>query len=246
MALRFYWGFDGNSDTLTAADYTIGDDSTATKTATYDASADKTGGGYGLLCNAASENAYFSTSSGTVPADRTVGSIGFWGKWDTFPTNGLSVGFRFISATTARRIEMVWLTGNQIRLRIGSSATGDQVLDTSSLSLSTGTWYFFVLRWDQPNSNRAIEVYDASGNVVSGGVTSTAGFTAPEDLIGGNGIMLGNISSSPATMYFDNYILSNVYDANLVYNRNITDQADYNEAGGAAKQMRNYQTQVWG
>lgn len=249
MALRFFWGLEANSNTLGSNDYTVGSDSVASDGAgapTFSGTAAKVGS-YGLLSSAGNGNKYFSTSSGTVPANRLVGSVGFWARWPSaFPTNGLAVGFRFISATAARRIEMQWLTGNQVKLRIGSTSGGNADLDTSSLSLSTNAWYFFVFRWDQPNSKRAIEVYDSSLSLVGSVSDTSTGFTAPEDLVGANGLVFGNSSSSTATMHFDHLLISDVYDAPLQNNAFITAYGDYSESLLSVPVLRNYQSSVWG
>lgn len=229
MALKFFWRCEGTTLDGTH-DYSIGDTTaTANGTPTISATAARIGSN-GVLIDA-SEWYEFDTPDTIV--NRLTGSAAFWFQCPTaFPSSGQVIGFYSRGATFENSISVRMSGTDELNLRIDST-TGpvEQSLLTTAANIAVGNWYFVVVRWDQPNNDRCIEVYDTSGTLIQKVEDTSTAYTAPTELNdSGGGLRYGNVSGSTNTLYIDNVFVADSYAEPLQDYLTITSYVGYGKA----------------
>lgn len=248
MALRFYWRCESTNLDTGAGDYS-GGDTTAQSIGTmpaYNTTAVKVGTN-GMYCVASSQSgAGFSladiingvVADGSTAEASIVFSAGWWVNFQSAGAIGLVAtanhGLRLLGDSN-NHIEVECASTTALRLSIRSTGQSDKFA-TLTTALSANTWYGIVVRVDAVNNKFAIELYDASATLIEAvEVTNqTLGAQMPWLAASAGALQFGNISSrTVGDTYYDNLIISDVYDAPIAANLGITHSNQYSESSAA-------------
>lgn len=226
MAVTFFWRCE--TETLDAThDFSAGD-TTAAANATPSISATAAlVGSNGALFDSVGDQYRFLPTSLISP---TVGSAALLFHFPTALAANIH-GFFFsrgiASSNDNLRIEIT--ATDELALVIRNATAGSVSLPTTGVNLQTATTYGVVIRWDQPNNKRRIEVYDATGTLIQAVEDLVTAFTAPAAL--DETVRFGDFGGMLGTCYVDNVFLADTYDEPLEDNLFITSWTEY---GGVA------------
>lgn len=236
MSLKFFWRCD--SDPLDGTDdFSAGDTTpTAQGTPSLDAGAANIGS-TGILFTAGNTHYRFDTAS---IANRQTGALAFWFRIPTAPgAIAVLAMMRGISASDYVFIAVNGTVGSgtgELRFSSRSTDTGggaEVTITTSGANLTTNTWYFCVIQWDDGADSRRVAVYDASGALIDETIDAGA-WVAPLDLTLSTGIRIGEAAGVSMTGHIDNVFIGDAYADGDVFvtNRNITSYTSYSTGGG--------------
>ena len=230
-APTFFWRMEGTTLDGTH-DFTAGDSTAALNSlAAINTDAVRIGTN-GLDCPTSSDHAQFDVSSGDL-ISQSVGSLGFWFRLQSF-TSGASL-FRAHNTGTINNHIQVELsgtddaTGREIGLRIRLNLAINAVLVTTDADLQLDTWYRLVVRWDEPNSDRRIEVYNDDGAARTSIEDLTTDFDQPTGI---NTMFVGDATGGTLDLHMDNFVIANAYNEPIEDNLTITSYTAY--GGGAS------------
>lgn len=231
MALTFFWRCEAT--TLDGTDDFSAGDTTATANNTPAISA--TGariGTNGLVFDAVSERYDFNPAS---IWNRLTGSAAFSFQFPSaIPSAGQIFLFIRANASANDNISVEIGASQELTLRIRNSTGTNVTLTTTAVNLTAGNWYSVVIRWDQPNNDRSISVYNSSDVLIETVSDTTTAYDAPTALDATNGFRLGDSSGSIGTLYIDNVFVADSYSEPLENNLSITSYTSYNSGGAAA------------
>lgn len=230
MALTFFWRCEGTTLDGTH-DFTAGGNTaTANNSPAISATAARIGSN-GLLFDGVSERYDFNPAS---IWNRLVGSAAFSFQ---FPTALATTGQPFFlcrgSASFDDTIQVQIVSTNELRLIVRDATAGAVNLDTTSVDLAAGNWYGVVIRWDQPNNRRKIEVYNSSNALIQAVEDTSTAFTAPASLDASNGFRIGDSGGSVGTVWVDNVFVADTYGEPLENNLTITSYTGYSSGGSS-------------
>ena len=164
--VNFFWRAEGTTLDNTH-DYSVGDQ-TATLNSAAAINTDAMHiGTNGLDIPSASDNAQFTVSNGDI-INSATGSFGFWFRMVTFTTASM-----FATAENAQQANNITIarsgtddaTGREILFRVRRSGGANVTLTTTDADLALNTWYFLVARYDEPNNDRRLEIYNSDGSL---------------------------------------------------------------------------------
>jgi hypothetical protein len=234
MAISFFSRCEGT--TLSATDDLPGSDTSAALngTAAINGTA-ALAGANGLQILAAGDTYRVDSETGII--DRMVGSLAFLFRVQTW-ANGASLCY--VRGSSFDQNFMVLMLGSSgsgnLRFRINDQGAGQTTLDLSGNAIALNTTYYADISWDIAANDRRIRLYDfAGGTLLDSAEDLTTALTAPADLVGTDGVRLGESAGigSPA-YYLDNFFIGKAYaDADaFLANRAIT---SYTQYGGGAQ-----------
>ncbi|MDO8357281.1 MAG: hypothetical protein Q7U76_12900 [Nitrospirota bacterium] len=176
----------------------------------------------------------FKLDAETAIINPLVGSLGFLFRVQTWAAGATMLRIRGSSYLYNMGIYMIGASGSgNLRLRINEEDASQIDLDGAYAGIQLNTTYYCDASWDQPNNDRRIRLYDASGVSLNVVENTSVAFTAPVDLTHPNGFSIGEAAGmgTPA-IYIDNAFLGKAYaDANdFLSNRNITSYTQYSVA----------------
>jgi hypothetical protein len=247
--LRFYWGCE--STTLGASDHTSGFDETGSlqNSGELNASFPRLGtyalrgpGSFNGGCSFSVDGSFkssrlFPFRLSKNPLD-TQGCVGFWSRQSTAVySSGVQRAFRFRSASTATwSLESNFVTGGTNYAFVVGGSGGSNTLTTTGGVITANNYFFEVYRWDFPGGKLKIEIYDANLVLVDSIEQISISFTAtnvPPDIesfiVGAKG------GANPNPCDFDNFMVSDRYDAPLQNNALITNAAEYRMSGASLR-----------
>lgn len=228
MAIKWFWRFEGTTLDATHDHITGAADNTATAngSASLSATAARVGTNGGLFGAGGSDQFRFDTSTDMV--NRLVGAIAFSLRFSTLPPGGVQ-GVCNVSGAAGNIIFQ--LVNSDIRVITNLEQAGESQVTTDFAPISVNTWAGVIYRWDQPNSLRVIEVYNAS-NVLAGSTPDASAFTAPADLATSAGLRIGNTDGNGGVIHIDNFFIADTYAEPLEDNFTITSYTGYGGGGG--------------
>lgn len=224
--ITLFWRFE--TLTLNATtDHTEGSQTTVTEnnTPTLNAAAARVGS-LGALITGGSGHQY-RWDLDTDLVNRLVGSVGFSIRFDTLPSGVQGI----LSLSGADGNYAMQLVAGNIRVYNNLEGTGEDQIDTTGAEIVADQFFGIIFRWDQPNSNRRIEIYDSSSVLIDFVEDNTA-FTAPVNLFAAEGLRIGDTDGGDAVMHYDNFFLSKDYDEPIEDNFTITSFEDYASGSG--------------
>lgn len=242
MSATFFWRCEGT--TLDGTDdFSLGDttaslinsgsiSATAVRVGTNGLLAPATFAG-GAAFNLANSGIFNGTL--TAPSD-LVTSFAFSFKWVTsiYGTAGSVIGFKFQGTAANDHLQVQSTTGGtDLTLRSRNATNGSADLTTAGGVLVADAWYGCVCRVDYANDKRSIEIYNASGTLVDSASDTSTDLSAnvPADIKTTAGLVLGQKPASHGNdAYFDNFMISTVYDAPLQNNLTIASYTSYSES----------------
>lgn len=227
--LTFFWRCEGT--TLDGTDdFTVGDN-TATATGTADATAMRVGTN-GCLVDAISEDFRFDNST-TPIVPVAEGSMGFWLQFPSaLPGDGSQIYTARAAAAATDALQIRYDVANDLDWRIANTAAGAIVLPTTGGQVTTGTWYFIIVRWDDAANDRRIEIYNTSMSLIDSAEDLATDFTPPGTLNHTSFPRMGDISAQDVDIYFDNVFISDNYSEPIEDNATITSFTQYDDGTG--------------
>jgi hypothetical protein len=238
MALRFFWRCE--STTLDGTDDYSASDTTATANGavSLDAGASRVGTN-GILVGGGGQHYRFDNT--TIGNDLTTeGSMAFSYRVTANPAGLADFGVILRGAGSndyfkTRIVNSYTGDAGTVRFVTRSSDTGGAEVSLNPSSganaLADATWYGVVVRWDQVNSLRRLEVYDSAGALIEA-VENTSAFVAPISFTSSTGIRIGEDSGFAVTAHIDNVFIADAYDEPLEDYLDITSYTEYGGGGG--------------
>ena len=241
MALTFFWRCEGT--TLDGTDdYTLGD-STASliNSGAIEAAAARVGtNGLTAPASAAGGGGFNLADNGIFPGTLAspsdlVCSFAFSMKWDTAvaSASGTSAGFKFQGTAANDYIQVLTTNpGSNLTLGLRNATNGLLSLTTTGSAITADNWFGVVCRLNFATDDRKIEIYNAAGTLVDSAEDTSTDLASyvPADIKTTAGMILGQHSGTHAqATYFDNFIISDAYDAPLQNNLTITSATEYSE-----------------
>jgi hypothetical protein len=146
---------------------------------------------------------------------------------------------------TSNHIEVETTGTEQWRLAVRKTSISDKTV-TMSTTIPSNTWMGMVLRIDAAGNRMRLEMYDENDDFVEGvDLGQTLGSEMPPIASGSTGFQIvAGLNASDS--HFDNIIVADGYDAPVQNNFGITHYNQYTESTGVPRQMRHYQSHVWG
>ena len=238
MAVTFFWRCEGT--TLSGTDDLPGADTSATANNSPAISATAALiGSNGVLIDAAGESYLLDSEAGII--NRLTGSVAFWFRPQAW-ANGAGI-WRAEGSSFDQNLGIMMTGTDELRFVVNLEGTQAN-LDTTAANIAVDTTYFVTASWDQPNNDRRIRVYDASGSLIQEVEDTATAYTAPTDLVGTDTFYVGESAGvgSPA-YYIDNIFVGSAYaDADaFLTNRSIT---SYTQYGGGAAPAGKYQRPI--
>lgn len=235
--IKFFWRCEGT--TLDATHDKTAGDSTATMNslAAIAAGAAKIGSN-GLDVPSSNDHAKFAVSSGDLISS-SLGSFGFWFRIATFGADA-SLFKAINTAASTNRIMIVMIgtntaNGRELRFNINLAGGINVNLDTTAADLDLNTWYFVVARYDEPNSDRRLEVYNEDGSLRTSVENLTTNFDVPSGI---NEIDIGEAEANACSVDLDNIFIADVYGEALQDKMNITSFTEYDGAAPSTPAFR--------
>jgi hypothetical protein len=258
MALKFFWRCEGTTldwngstgDDFCGADNTL----TLLNSATISANAARVGTN-GVRCISTSAGG----TSGATPSEiwpgtttsgntgDTVGSFAYSFRVATALDNisGIAFGLRARNAASTEEFT-VRQAGTQNLLLYLDGSAGPLSISLTGNQVVADEWMGVVVRIDVPNDKARIELYNSAGTLVDS-AQDLASDLSVRILSDVNTMSFTPCSGAKTnTIDWDNFIISDNYDAPLQNNLTITSRSEYSESSGAARQMRHIQSHVWG
>jgi len=229
MAVTFFWRCEGT--TLDGTDDSTAGDNTATaqSSVTLDAAAGLVGTN-GILSDAVNRRFTFTPTSLISP---TVGAAACLFRFPTTVAGAAQTLFFFRGAASANDCIFVDVAASQeLRFAIRHVSAGLVSLTTTAANLQAGLTYGVVVRWDQPNNYRRIEVYDSAGALIQAVEDLATAYTAPAALDATTGIAWGDVGGFSQTCHIDNCFIADAYAEPLESNLLITSFTQYDSGGG--------------
>jgi hypothetical protein len=219
-ALTFFWRCEASALDATH-DFSAGDTSASGSAPTTTAVRIGTNG-----CESTSN---FDTKDFTATSlfPLSTGSFGYWLQYKTALQSG-ERHFLVLGSSGNNNFSISTVNTNELRFTISNNGAGSVTLDTTAVNLAIDTWYFVVARYDQPNSDRRLEVYNTSLALIEGVEDLSTGFTAPGEL--GGTFSLGIFQGSADDMWIDNVFGANTYSEPLQSKATITSYTSYSSA----------------
>lgn len=223
----FVWRAEGSTLDATA-DFTVNDNSATLSNASIAAAA-ACNGSSGLQSNASAVGTADFTPTTIIDNSTTPtnshGSAAFKLKFATaVPGANQAIGFRAKGTTNNDAISVQTLASQELALEIRHATNGAIQLATTAANLAADTCYWVVIRWDIPNDDRKIEVYNGStGALIDSAqdLSTDLSTFAPASM--DTTLQLGIKSASNTNAsYTDNFIISDSYSAPLQNFYNIT------------------------
>lgn len=223
MAITFFWRCE--STTLDGTDDYSAGDTTATAVNSPAISATQAyRGTYSVLKGSTVGGGYnFNPSSifpGNVNSPSTaVGSFGFAMYWDTdvYDTYGSSL-FRF-RGTDANDMLGIYTaatgttSAQNIILRTRNATGGLYEITTTGAAITPGNWFRIIGRFDYPNDDLRIEVWNEAGTLVDSEESLTTDLSTYIPAEVANLLVVGTgPTTSGGDAYFDNFIVSDEYN----------------------------------
>jgi hypothetical protein len=151
-------GFLWDAETTTI-NYTLGATGTVTLNGATLETTQKKQGSKSLYCPTSEDYA------SVVLADNLVinpqeGSIGVWFYLNSAPVSGATLVYAKTTDGTGL-IYISLLSTGDVRINIYANSTYYSQ-STSAAGLTTGAWYYAIAKWDQPNKDMSIAVYNAT------------------------------------------------------------------------------------
>lgn len=237
MALNFFWRCEGLTLDGTH-DETLGDSTAFAQGPTTLSNTAVRVGTNGILCQAVGVDANMRFDI-TSLASPTLGAVGFWHRWVTqIPNDSSFMVLRNSTQNSAIRMVCTGGQGSNIDFEVDPEASGAQILTTTGGVLNADTWYFSIVRWDQPNNKRRIEIFDTNMVLLDLKEDHVNAYTAP-DTFGtyATGIRLGVVGAITQDMYVDNFFIADSYAEPIQNNATITSFTAYNSTPAALPQL---------
>lgn len=225
MALKFFWRCEGTTLDGTH-DFTGGDNAaTLNSTAAINTDAAKIGTN-GLDIPSSTDYAEFAVSSDDI-ISRSAGAVGFWFRVTTW---GAGATLFHAFGTAANDQISLSLSGtSELLFRHRVSGVTNLTLTTTDASLTTATWYFVVIRWDDAANDRRLEIYDTAGSLVGTPVEDlTTAFGQQTDLIT---LRIGDVTGTACDVHIDNVFIADSYSEDLPTWKDITSYTEYGVSG---------------
>lgn len=228
------------SDTLDGThDFTAGDGTWATVAGSPAFNTDAAlYGTNGLDCPGHSTNVGLTVSSEDI-INQGVGAVGFWFRMAGF-INGAILFIARNSGTPNNQIQIEMLgtddaTGRELRLRIRLSGVTNVTLDTTAADLQLNEWYFVLFRYDEPNSDRRMEIYNDDLSLRTSVEDLTTNFDEPTGI---DTLLVGNITTgSGLDTHFDNLFIADAYAEPIEDFLDITSYTEYGVSGNPATKV---------
>ncbi len=232
-SVTFFWRAEGTTLDGTH-DFSAGD-TTATLNASAALNTDAVKIGTNGLDSASNDSyAEFAVSSNDIISN-VEGAIGFWFRYVTWNVSH----FHFLAQQTGQAANNIAIfsagtddaTGREITLRVRRAGVSNVSITTTDADLQTNTWYFLVARWDEPNSDMRIEVYNDNGSLRHAFENLTTNFDQPQGL---DVLRIGDSLGAGGTFdhHLDNIFIASDYSEPLENKMNITSWTEYE--GGAS------------
>lgn len=206
------------SDTLDAThDYTAGDNTWSAVLSPVFATGAARVGTYGMSFDGTGDFYDLSAASIVLPA---AGAIGFWVNISNWVSNGHLL---IVFGTVTNDQLMVQMSGtDEINFKHRVAGVTQLDLTTTAANLTTGNWYFIIIRWHAANDDRRLEVYDSSMTLIQAVEDTSTAFTAQPDLIT---LRVG--TNSGADFSIDNIFVANDYSEPIESNATISTYLNY-------------------
>ena len=227
-SVNFFWRAEGATLDNTH-DYSVGD-TTATLGSTAAINTDAAYiGTNGLDIPSSSDNAQFTVSNGDI-INTITGSFGFWFRMVTFTTASM-----FAAVENAQQANNITIarsgtddaTGREILFRIRRSGGANVTLTTTDADLALNTWYFVLARFDEPNNDRRLEIYNTDGSLRTAVEDLATNF---DQLSALDTLYIGEIGGGATDVHIDNIFIADDYNEPLEDNMNITSWTEYGAA----------------
>lgn len=227
MALKFFWRCEGT--TLDGTDDFTAGDNTATLNSAAAINTDAVRyGTNGLDSPSTQDYASFTISSQDL-ASLTLGSFGFAFRITSF-LNGVIMFAATELATPNNHIRITMVgtdtdTGRELEFSIRRSGSGAATLTTTDANLLLNTWYHVIGRYDQPNNDRKLEVYDTNGTLITSVEDTSTAYNAPNAF---DILQVGVVNGSGTIdVHTDNFFIGDVYAEPIEDNFDITSYTQY-------------------
>lgn len=224
-SVNFFWRAEGT--TLDGTDDFSAGDITATIGGTAAINTDAAFiGTNGLDIPSSSDYALFSISSGDL-LDVDTGAIALWFRLNVF---GGATLFTATQIAQPSHNITIWpsgtddATGREISFRIRRAGAINLTLTTTDADLALNTWYFLVARFDEPNNDRRIEIYNDDGSLRTAREDLDTNFDQPGTL---DQMQIGDGSGGSGDLHLDNIFIADDYNEPLEDKMNITSWTEY-------------------
>lgn len=149
-------------------------------------------GSYSISIPTASDNYKFTASAGDI-VKRTQGTITFWFYLSTTPTTNQVIIF-VRDSVSGNGIQLGMYGTDNFKLRYVGNGT-DRTAYTTTASLTTGTWYYVVGKWDINGATNKISI--TINGVTAVGTAAMNNMTnEPTE------ITFGDYYTNPVTAYY--------------------------------------------
>lgn len=239
--ITMFWRAEGTTlDEAGNNDYALGDSTaSAVGSPAINTTAVKYGTN-GIHINAVSEYYQFTLAEDFVTPN--AGAIATWIQWITFPTDG-SVFFVARGDNGTNYVALQGISTDELRL-VTNTGASNSTYDTTDANISTSTWYFVCIAWNDAANTRKIYLWDSAGTAVGSSpwIDSSTNFNAPAELTGANArLRFGESFGGTTTEFYeDNIFVGNSADDCPTFhtNRAITAYSSYSAGGGGGTTPR--------
>lgn len=142
-------------------------------------------------------------------------------------------GFTLVNVSGTDGVDQITVglvDDDDILFRIRNSGGTNVTIQTAGAGLTTGTWYAALPRWDQAANDRRIEIFNASGALISSAEDLSTAYDQPTDL---TTVRWGDVSGSAGDVHMDNMFIADAYAEPLEDYLDITSYTEYG-AGGSS------------
>lgn len=223
-SVNFFWRAEGTTLDPTH-DFSVGD-TTATLNSTAAINTDAARiGTNGLDIPSSSDHYSFVISSGDLMHPGTA-SIALWFRIVTFGGSFFSSTLTSNPSTniTAFLSGTDDATGREVTLRNRLAGNLNVTLSTTAADLALNTWYFLVARYDEPNNDRRIEIYNSDGSLRTAVEDLTTDFAQATGI---DNLAVGEATGATADLHLDNIFIADDYNEPLQNKMNITSWTEY-------------------
>lgn len=181
----------------------------------------------GLDIPSSADNARFDITSGDL-IDVDTGAIAFWFRLITFSGGTLFNALQV--ANGAHNITIFPIgtddaTGREISFRVRRGGGLNVSISTTDADLALNTWYAVVARYDEPNSDMRIEIYNDDGSLRGTPAEDlNTNFDQPGAL---DRLNIGEASGTASDRHMDNIFIADDYNEPLEDKLFITSWTEY-------------------
>jgi len=221
---------------FTGTNYSAGDDTISLINSAVLSSDFAKAGTYSIKKVASTAGGGTLLPTGLVPgasAAASVGAMGFsiYSAGSVTNTSGITIQ-RFRGTTTTNIIDVQFAGGGttsatNLRFRIGN-VTSSNIIALADDALTPDAWFGIVARWDIPGDRMRLELYNATGALVSFAEDTVTDLSAvaPSEL--GDQFLFGAGRASDAwAQYCDNIFVADDYSAPIESYFGIASYTDY-------------------